>query len=108
MLPFSKSGRWPSEYEIELWARAQRRRLLKACLRRASGRIADLARTASDWLAARKRQLDIRRRLLAMDDRLLADIGLTRGEIEFAWGGRRAPDPRRPSAIARAGRRYGD
>ncbi len=85
MLEFPKSGRWPSEHEIYMWARDQRRIRTRAWLRRSFARMCAVLCAASTGIAERRRRLEVRRRLLAMDERLLADIGLERRDIEFLF-----------------------
>lgn len=50
--------------------------------------IGRVIRTATAAIAAYVARTRARRQLLALDDRLLADIGLTRGDIEAAATGR--------------------
>jgi uncharacterized protein YjiS (DUF1127 family) len=79
-----------SFYEIERYARRERGRILGAWMR-------DMARNCADWIRelaregarlARKRVAEQRRHsairvLHSLDDRILADMGISRGEIEF-------------------------
>lgn len=65
-----------------------------------------LAMAVRRWLAATGRRRLIRRdiaRLMALDDRMLADIGLSRAAIEHAVGNGRLPDWTRGEARGRTG-----
>jgi uncharacterized protein YjiS (DUF1127 family) len=100
MLEFSQAGYWPTQYQLDLWARRERRRLARAWLAVAVRGVVDGLRAAGALIAARRRRTQPLHTLLRLDDRTLADIGVTRGEIEFAFGGtlRGLRMPRRPVA----------
>jgi uncharacterized protein YjiS (DUF1127 family) len=88
-----------SFYEIECYARRERGRLIGAWLQ-------DMARHGAQWVRGLARQLArlARRRaverqrqsavhaLNSLDDRILADMGISRGEIEFVVRHGRALD----------------
>ena len=67
--------------------RAERSRVLAELVAGAPRKVANLAKAAYGRLAARSRQARVARELRAMDARMLADIGLTPGEIDLAARG---------------------
>ena len=84
MTPRLIDGAIPSYHDLHIWARRSRALMIGASLYR-------LARFVSAWLrsiaAARMSELRDRwaiRQLQQLDDRMLADIGMQRGTIEFA------------------------
>jgi uncharacterized protein YjiS (DUF1127 family) len=67
---------------------------------RAVGVAADGVVTAWHWYHERRERRITAARLYAMDDRMLHDIGLRRGEIDFLVAGKEDPT-RRPRAAAK-------
>jgi uncharacterized protein YjiS (DUF1127 family) len=86
----NEHGNLRSFYEIECFARRERNSILGAWMR-------DMARKCAQWIRelalegvrlARRRVAEQRRQsairvLHSLDDRILADMGISRGEIEF-------------------------
>jgi uncharacterized protein YjiS (DUF1127 family) len=77
--------------QAERQARIERRLVIKACTRGAMRRFAVWLRTFGAWgirlasdLAAKRALRSAIRELHQLDDRTLRDIGVSRGEIEFA------------------------
>jgi uncharacterized protein YjiS (DUF1127 family) len=77
--------------QAERQARIERRLVIKACTRGAMRRFAVWLRAFGVWgirlasdLAAKRALRSAIRELHQLDDRMLRDIGVSRGEIEFA------------------------
>ena len=87
MLEFSQSGYWPSQYQLDLWARRERGVIATAWLHRTRCGVADWVHATAELIAAERARVTTLRALLVLDDRALADIGMTRGEVEFALRG---------------------
>jgi uncharacterized protein YjiS (DUF1127 family) len=87
MLDLARSAYWPSQYQLHLWARRQRSLAAAGWMRGVASAIVASSGATVALIAASLRRAEGRRRLLALEDRMLADIGLTRGEIESAVNG---------------------
>ena len=74
------------------WVWTNARRIITAAIGRGGPRLAQLVRRSilEPYARRRRRRMAIAR-LKALDDRLLADIGLRRNEIELAVDGRLPP-----------------
>jgi uncharacterized protein YjiS (DUF1127 family) len=66
---------------------AERSRVLAEMFASAPRKVTDFAKAARAWLAKRGERARIYRELYGMDDRMLADIGLTPGEIDLVASG---------------------
>jgi hypothetical protein len=92
----------PSSYDIHLWARRERSlavgAILRGVVRKCGKWLRNLGRLGG-WLTHMVAEAQLRRQvreLARLDDRMLRDIGLPRGEIEYVL---RNGHPRRPSHV---------
>lgn len=76
--------------------RAEQSRVLGRMVANAPRNTVRLARAAYGWAAKRVEQARIARELHGMDNRMLADIGLTPGEIELVAAGKLSRGSLRP------------
>jgi uncharacterized protein YjiS (DUF1127 family) len=75
------------EMHFDLLYRRERSLFIRACLARVARRLAQRIEAAAHRRAAKVLRQETTRRLRMLDDRMLADIGLTRGEIAFTSRG---------------------
>ena len=80
--------------------RAERSRVLAEIVANAPRKVVGLAKSAYAWVAKRAERARISRELEAMDSRMLADIGLTRGEISQVAAGKLSRGSLRPALHA--------
>lgn len=97
MIEFSQRDPWPLEYKVRLWVRREQSRRAIAWLRRVAHRISARMRASAELTAHKKQLAETLQGLQMLDDRMLADIGLARGQVEFALrsGARRGVHVRR-------------
>jgi uncharacterized protein YjiS (DUF1127 family) len=67
---------------------------MAAMMHAAAGHMRTAARSLHAWLETRRRAAVAAREFVAMSDRTLRDIGLSRADVlRVAWGGDRSGDP---------------
>ena len=76
--------------------RAERSRVLAGIVANAPRKVVGLAKSAYAWTVKRAEQARVARELRGMDARMLADIGLTAGEIELVATGKLTRGSLRP------------